>query len=184
MGFKDIALGYCHFRLLIGGIISIVIGLILIMYSSNTLTSKEMDTSNYSSVVATVKSAKPMSFNKRVSDGWLLKKNKTIYKLELLLEYIVDSKMYTTKAQHPIVYSTVEEATSDIPNIETVKLFYNPKDASQTTVNQHHEDKLATTLTLLAVLMIIGGGISIAYRKSKFFCGATIITDIANLASD
>ena len=179
MGFKDLALGYCNMRLLIGGSISIIIGVILIFYSINMLTSKNLDTSNYINTIGIVKSAEIVSSTKKTGSGWS-KKYIPVYHLETVLEYIVDSKVYATKAKQPTTYYSHQEAQDQIEKVKTSVIFYDPKDPGKSTINKNSEDKNGTLLLILAALMIIGGGISVAYRDSEFFCGATIASDLYN----
>lgn len=51
------AMSYCNYRLLIGGIISIIIGIVLSIIAVYMTTSEELDTSDYKEIKAIVKSA-------------------------------------------------------------------------------------------------------------------------------
>ena len=180
MGLQDAAMSYCNMRLLIGGSITIIIGVILSICGIYITTSPELDTSDYKETTANVKSAIVVAEEKTTGE-----KNhkvvRVVYKLDLQLEYTVNGKVYQAKSIHNEEYITKDMAQAAIPNVTSKVLYYDPKNPAKHNEDKSAEDKVAFFLSVGAVVMIICGIISIVLRKNPIFCGMTIAKDTLNV---
>lgn len=176
MSLGDAAMSYCNYRLLIGGICGIIIGLCLFGGGFWLKTNKDLDTSNYLETTATVKGATVRQEEKETGTR-RRKVIRVIYKLNLDLEYTVDGKVYSATSGHPTEYQTREDAEASIPSVTTVQLYYDPEKPSKYNTSKSAEDMAAGIMSSIAVVSIICGIISIMFRKNKIFCGMTIAKD-------
>lgn len=169
-------MSYCNIRLLIGGSISIIIGVLMILFASCITNSEEFDTSDYLETVAIVKNGYILSIEK-ISGKSKVKTVGIIYKLNLVLEYTIDNKIYKVQYVYPKEYTTKQQATNDLSKIKARVIYYDPKDPSKNNIVRSGEDKLAMIISLISILLIMCGFISIMLRQNEFFCGMTIAND-------
>ena len=128
MDLKNAAMSYCNIRLLVGGSISVFIGLVMIIISVYLGTSKDLDTSDYKEIQAKVKTTTitPTSVTEN-------KNTRTVYVLNLTLEFVVSDKTYYGSSTHKTQFPTMEDAKSNVASVEsqTHVLYYDPKDPSK-----------------------------------------------------
>jgi hypothetical protein len=177
---ENVAMSYCNMRLLIGGSISVVIGVLMILFASYLTSSEEFDTSDYLETIAIVKSGNILS-EEKVTGDTMVKTVGIIYKLNIVLEYVVYDKTYTVQYLDPKEYTTKDQVLLDLERIKARVIYYDPKDPSKNDVVRSGEDKVAMIISLISILLIICGLISIMLRKNEFFCGMTIAKDSMSL---
>jgi hypothetical protein len=172
MKIPDAAMTYCNYRILIGGISAIVIGIIICIVAIWLTASKNMDTSNYIKTKATVKSSSVYSeYNNK----------NMVYKVLFNLKYTVDGKIYDAQTTHKQDFYSELQAQSLANTIKEQVIYYDPKNHSTYTGDKSGEDTISFGLSSVASCIIVLAIISILLKDNPIFCGITIAQDAVNM---
>jgi hypothetical protein len=161
----------CNYRLMIGGILGILIGLLLCIFGGMLTFSDKFDTDKYIETIANVFSKS--AFSEKDNE----------FKIKVYYKYIVDNTEYDAQEVLTDKFSTNEQANTRITAISSMsskKVFYNKDSPSMYVFEKNQEEISGSMLMGIATIIIVCGAIGIAMRGNKIFCGMTIANDVKN----
>jgi hypothetical protein len=164
----EAGMSYCNYRLMIGGISGIFVGLLLCIFGGMLAFSDRFDTDKYIETIAKVTSRS--TFSEKDNE----------FKIKVYYKYTVDNIEYDAEEVLSDKFSTNEQANIRIKAISesSKKVFYN-KDSHSTFVFEKNQEEFTAAMFMgMATIIIVCGATSIAMRGNKIFCGMTIAGDV------